>query len=47
MQNRYYWSDDTTFGSKDEAYVVGFSIGSVATSEKSNKSYFRCVSDLP
>jgi len=44
MQNRYYWSDDAF--SETQAYVVGFSIGSVATSKKENKSYFRCVSDL-
>ncbi|MDD2790394.1 MAG: DUF1566 domain-containing protein [Sulfurimonas sp.] len=43
MQNKYYWSDDT-FSDKD-AYVVGFSIGSVATSPKEEQSYFRCVSD--
>jgi hypothetical protein len=43
MQNKYYWSEDTF--SEDEAYVVGFSIGSVATSKKSEKSYFRCVQD--
>jgi hypothetical protein len=44
MQLKYYWSDDT-FGS-DSSYVVGFSIGSVATSKQSNQSYVRCVSDL-
>ena len=44
MMSRYYWSDDT-FG-EHEAYVVGFKLGSVATSTKSNHSYFRCVSDL-
>ncbi|DAB30602.1 MAG TPA: hypothetical protein CFH84_03145 [Sulfurimonas sp. UBA12504] len=43
IQNKYYWSDDA-FSAKD-AYVVGFSIGSVATSPKEEKSYFRCVSD--
>lgn len=44
MERRYYWSDDTFGASK--AYVVGFAIGSVATSEKSNESFFRCVADL-
>ncbi len=44
MHLKYYWSDDD-FGD-DSAYVVGFSIGSVATSKKSNVSYFRCVKDL-
>ena len=44
MQKKYYWSDDTF--SENEAYVVGFSIGSVATSKQINKSFFRCVSDL-
>ena len=44
MQKKYYWSDDEF--SEDEAYVVGFSIGSVATSKKNNESFFRCVSDL-
>jgi len=44
MHNKYYWSDDE-FGD-DAAYVVGFAIGSVATSDKSNRSYFRCVRDL-
>ena len=44
MMSRYYWSDDE-FGD-DEAYVVGFKLGSVATSSKKNSSYIRCVSDL-
>lgn len=43
MKKKYYWSEDTF--KNDEAYVVGFSIGSVATSKKSLKSYFRCVQD--
>jgi hypothetical protein len=43
MKKKYYWSEDSF--RNDEAYVVGFSIGSVATSKKSLKSYFRCVSD--
>lgn len=44
MMSRYYWSDDN-FG-ESQAYVVGFKLGSVATSAKSNRSYFRCVSDI-
>jgi len=44
MMNRYYWSDDE-FGA-DKGYVVGFKLGSVATSSKGNRSYVRCVSDL-
>lgn len=43
MQKKYYWSEDTF--KNDEAYVVGFSIGSVATSKQDQKSYFRCVQD--
>ena len=44
MFSRYYWSDDEF--NDDEAYVVGFKLGSVATSDKENESYFRCVSEL-
>ncbi|WP_353661337.1 DUF1566 domain-containing protein [Hydrogenimonas sp. SS33] len=44
MHNKYYWSDDD-FGD-EAAYVVGFAIGSVATSDRKNRSYFRCVKDL-
>ena len=44
MISRYYWSDDEF--NDDEAYVVGFKLGSVATSAKANHSYYRCVSDL-
>jgi len=44
MMNRYYWSDDE-FG-EQKGYVVGFKLGSVATSSKANRSYVRCVSDL-
>ena len=51
MQNKYYWSDDIFVVNKknsdeEDAYVVGFSIGSVATSGQNNKSFYRCVSDL-
>jgi hypothetical protein len=44
MMHRYYWSDDE-FNEK-QSYVVGFKLGSVATSDKTNRSYLRCVSDL-
>ncbi|BDY12035.1 Lcl C-terminal domain-containing protein [Hydrogenimonas cancrithermarum] len=44
MHLKYYWSDDE-FGD-NEAYVVGFSVGSVATSEQEHRSYFRCVEDM-
>ena len=43
MARKYYWSE-TEFG-LDAAYVVGFSVGSVATSALNNKSHFRCVSE--
>ncbi len=45
MARKYYWTE-TEFGS-DAAYVVGFSVGSVATSDMNNKSHFRCVSENP
>ena len=41
MHNKYYWSDEE-FGD-DAAYVVGFAVGSVATGDRRNESYFRCV----
>ncbi len=44
MFSRYYWSDDAF--NENDAYVVGFKFGSVATSNKKNESYFRCVSEL-
>lgn len=43
MMHRYYWSDDE-FNDK-QSYVVGFKLGSVATSDRKNRSYVRCVSD--
>ena len=43
MQKKYYWSDNEF--TKKEAYVVGFSVGSVATSKKNFRNFFRCVSD--
>ena len=44
MRMKYYWSDDEF--DDDSAYVVGFGVGTVATSKKRNRSYFRCVKDL-
>ncbi len=44
MMHRYYWSGDAF--NADDAYVVGFKFGSVATSSKRNRSYVRCVSEL-
>ncbi len=44
MHHKYYLTDDE-FG-EDEVYVVGFAVGSVATGPKSERYYFRCVSDL-
>lgn len=43
MMHRYYWSDEFN---EQQSYVVGFKLGSVATSNKKNHSYLRCVSDL-
>lgn len=43
MQRKYYWTDDP-FG-ENKAYVVGFAVGSVATSDIANESYFRCVAE--
>lgn len=44
MKKKYYLSS-TKFDSQT-VYVVGFSVGSIATSNFENYSYFRCVSDL-
>jgi len=44
MRFKYYLSDEE-FG-EDGVYVVGFSIGTVATVPKEAKVLFRCVSDL-
>ncbi len=43
MMHRYYWSSDTL--SEREAYAVGFKLGSVATINKTESAYVRCVSD--
>ncbi|MBN2869419.1 MAG: DUF1566 domain-containing protein [Campylobacterales bacterium] len=43
MMHRYYWSSDTL--NAQEAYVVGFKLGSVATAGKKEEAYVRCVSD--
>jgi hypothetical protein len=44
MQRKYYLSN--TLFDDQTVYVVGFSVGSVATSYTQNQSYFRCVSDF-
>ena len=43
MMHRYYWTSDTL--NEREAYAVGFKLGSVATVNKSELAYMRCVSD--
>lgn len=43
MMHRYYWTADTL--NAQEAYVVGFKLGSVATAPKKEEAYVRCVSD--
>ncbi|WP_457596723.1 Lcl C-terminal domain-containing protein [Hydrogenimonas sp.] len=43
MHNKYYWSGEEF--DENEGYVVGFAVGSVATSDKRNRSYFRCVEE--
>ena len=44
MKHKYYLTSELF--DKETVYVVGFSIGSVATSNVENQSFFRCVSDL-
>ena len=43
MMHRYYWSSDTL--SENEAFAVGFKLGSVATINKTESAYVRGVSD--
>ncbi len=43
MMHRYYWSSDEL--NPNEAYVVGFKLGSVATAPKQESAYARCVSE--
>lgn len=43
MMHRYYWSSDTL--NVQEAYGVGFKLGSVATVNKMESAYVRCVSE--
>ncbi len=43
MMHRYYWSSDTL--NEREAYAVGFKLGSVATVNKNESAYVRCVSE--
>lgn len=42
---KYYWTADQLNDFSNEAYVVGFKVGSVAQSSKVNKSFVRCVSE--
>lgn len=43
MMHRYYWTSDTL--NEREAYAVGFKLGSVATVNKAETVYVRCVSE--
>lgn len=44
MMFKYYWVEDEL--NDHQAYVVGMKVGSVATSDKLNESYVRCVREL-
>ncbi|MBD3824750.1 MAG: DUF1566 domain-containing protein [Epsilonproteobacteria bacterium] len=44
MASRYYWTQSEF--SRSDAYVVGFSIGSVATVSKESETFYRCVSEI-
>lgn len=43
MMHRYYWSSQSY--NEREAYAVGFKLGSVATVNKTEQAYVRCVSE--
>lgn len=43
MMHRYYWTSDIL--NEKEAYAVGFKLGSVATVNKVEPAYVRCVSE--
>lgn len=43
MMHRYYWSSESL--NAQEAYGVGFKLGSVATVNKTENAYVRCVSE--
>lgn len=43
MMQRYYWTSDSL--NAQEAYVVGFKLGGIATASKKESAYVRCVSD--
>lgn len=43
VMQRYYWSSESL--NAQEAYVVGFKLGSVATAPKKDSTQARCVSD--
>jgi hypothetical protein len=42
---KYYWTSDQLSDFSNEAYVVGFKVGSVAQSSKKNESFVRCVTE--
>ncbi|MEF3191465.1 MAG: DUF1566 domain-containing protein [Campylobacterales bacterium] len=42
---RYYWSATTAGEFSNEAFVVGFKIGSVAASSQENESFVRCIKE--
>jgi hypothetical protein len=43
MMQRYYWTSDSL--NAQEAYVVGFKLGGIATAPKKESAHARCVSD--
>lgn len=43
VMQRYYWTSDTL--NENSAFVVGFKLGSVATVNKTETAYVRCVSE--
>lgn len=43
MMHRYYWTGDSL--NSQEAYAVGFKLGSVATVTKNEAAHVRCVSE--
>ena len=43
VMHRYYWTQSSL--NEQENYVVGFKLGSIATVQKSEEAFVRCVSD--
>lgn len=44
---KYYWTNDNSYDDfANEAFVIGFKIGSVASGSKNNESFVRCVKSL-